>query len=101
VALPTYPFERQRYWVEPTEVARREGGGEHKEVLFESLIGPRALPYLADHRIYGSVVLPATAYLEMGLAAGEETLGPGVHVLEDVVISEAMVLRRLKTGWCR
>ncbi len=61
-------------------------------MLFESLIGPRALPYLADHRIYGSVVLPATAYLEMGLAAGEETLGPGVHVLEDVVISEAMVL---------
>ena len=106
VSLPTYPFERQRYWVELNEAApgteaQRERrlhpsgprvGADREEVVFESSIGPRSLPYLVDHRIYGSVVLPATAYLEIILAAAEEALGPGPHVLEDVVISEAMLL---------
>jgi len=106
VSLPTYPFERQRYWVESSKAApgtetqrerrrHRSGprvGADREEIVFESSIGPRSLPYLADHRIYGSVVLPATAYLEMVLAAAEKALGPRSYVLEDVVISEAMLL---------
>src|SRR5258708_6276831 len=105
VVLPSYPFERQRYWIEvsegdegaPPDRERPEHPGrgvgrDLEAVRFESLVGPQALPYLADHRIYGAVVLPATAYLEMGLAAAAETLGAGAHVLEDVVISEALVL---------
>ncbi len=39
---------------------------------FESTIGTSALPYLADHRVHGSVVLPATAYMEIVLAAAGE-----------------------------
>ena len=45
-----------------------------------------------DHRVFGTVVLPATAYLEMALAAGAEVVGSDRLVLEDVVIEQALVL---------
>ena len=107
VTLPTYPFERQRCWIEESKAGPRRDadlglrvhpllgrrvGSALKEILFEVAIGPRALPYLADHRIYGTMVFPATGYLAMGLAAAAEALAPGPHVLEDLVISEALLL---------
>src|SRR6266571_2605522 len=51
---------------------------------FESTISVSALPYLADHRVHGSVVLPATAYMDMALAAAGEALehtGSPIQVL--------------------
>jgi acyl transferase domain-containing protein/NADPH:quinone reductase-like Zn-dependent oxidoreductase/NAD(P)-dependent dehydrogenase (short-subunit alcohol dehydrogenase family)/acyl carrier protein len=105
VVLPTYPFERQRHWIE-TGRPRPEGSqaadvhpllghrlsSASKDVLFDARIDAEALPYLADHCVYGNVVVPAAAYLEMGLAAAAQTLGSGPHVVENVVVSEPMVL---------
>jgi len=51
---------------------------------FESTISVSALPYLADYRVHGSVVLPATAYMDMALAAAGEALehtGSPIQVL--------------------
>ena len=105
VVLPTYPFERQRYWIEAGR-PRPEGpraadvhpllghrvSSASKDVLFDARIDADALPFLADHCVYGNVVVPAAAYLEMGLAAAAQTLGSGPHVVENVVVSEPLVL---------
>jgi acyl transferase domain-containing protein len=92
VALPTYPFQRQRHWVSDAPRARRRADpsdGDHPLLgaRFE-IAGPTqtfgwqtdvsfdAFPYLADHRVQGGAIVPATAYLEMAVAAGHAVLGP-------------------------
>ncbi len=112
--LPTYPFQRQRYWLDPQPplpaVAPVPYGhpllGQQiqlagsQELRFQSRISlcNAALTYLADHRIYGEAVLPLTAYVEIALAAGAKafakTDGQRVEqlVLEEIFIEQPLVL---------
>lgn len=109
--LPTYPFQRQQYKV------AREGSKQKaivgpaqpdsmlhpllgtklrsalKQVQFETHISTKWLPYLADHQIYGGVVVPGTAYFEMGMAAASAAFGTDAGFwLSDITIQEALVL---------
>lgn len=103
VALPTYPFQRRRHWVEEGNLARRRGGeppeaaedhpllgrrvaSPSRDTLFECVLDPRRRPLLNDHRVAGQVLVPAAAFIEMGRAAGEQVLGGAV---------------RLEAGWFR
>lgn len=49
-------------------------------------------PFLADHKVGGHVVLPATALAEMALAAGRDALGTSRLRLEDFAILTALRL---------
>ena len=108
IALPTYPFERQRYWIEtnpaekPARAARGstghpllgqrfEVGGDAKTIIWESQINTEDLPYLADHRAFDSTIFPLAAYLEWITAAvaDAESLLPQ---LQDVVVCEPLIL---------
>jgi len=110
VALPTYPFQRQHYWFGHAEQqgARPQTAGRANRlhpllggrlrsralsgVVFESCLGPDSPPYLTDHRVYGAAVLPATAYVEMALAAARAAGGGGDPQLGELVIQQALVL---------
>ncbi|AKT38863.1 type I polyketide synthase [Chondromyces crocatus] len=110
VALPTYPFQRKRYWAAkrpeaPDQAATTGAAGEavhpllgHRlptalnATLFTAKLDPETLGYLQDHRVYGQMVLPMTAYIEMALSAAQEVYGPSVSVLEDLVIQAPLVL---------
>ncbi len=114
LALPTYPFQRERHWVEdPTteqavsDEANDTGGLRHAIVhpllgapvdaaveltIYESWLSSREPAFLADHVVQGSVVVPAAAYLEIGLAAARETYGDGQHTLESFVIQQPLFL---------
>ncbi|MFV3130817.1 type I polyketide synthase [Niveispirillum sp. KHB5.9] len=80
--LPTHPWIRTRHWL----AAAERGGGVALSVADHALLGGavdqpgpdqawrgslsvRALPWLADHKVGGAMVLPGTAYLDMALAA--------------------------------
>jgi acyl transferase domain-containing protein len=96
VALPTYPFERQRYWVDAEALASgrsrgpREGhpllgerldlAGRAGSVIWLNEISTTTLPWVADHTVQGHVVLPATAYIEMAAAVAADTFGPASAV---------------------
>lgn len=108
VVLPTYPFQRQRYWPRE-EGGRRESWREStgqvrcpllgrrlqlpttRDIHFESHVSAESPSWLSDHRVLDEVVLPATAYLEMALSAGTEVLGDGC-ILDEVSISHPMAM---------
>ncbi len=110
LVLPTYPFERQRYWAEGVEPGRREspsGRGEGTRrgtghpllgdrldsplPTFESEVSLTSLPFLEDWQHDGMVVVPATVILEMVLAAAAEVFGAGLPLVEDVRVHEPLV----------
>lgn len=115
VRLPGFPWQRQRYWLEPANgiqagiqaplfASRGKGhpllGQPLRSALktkqFEVQLSSRQLPYLDDHRICGRVILPATAYLEMAWAAGSgsDTNPPA---LGDIVLHEPLFLEEAAT----
>ncbi len=103
--LPTYPFQRQRYWVEPApRRARVRSEPEHplldmrvdapslKQTLFESQFSLRALPWLAKHRVFSQVVVAGASHISMVLGAAESAWGGQGCLLEDVALPEALVI---------
>jgi polyene macrolide polyketide synthase len=88
VPLPTYAFQRSRYWLEgagtddrPLDRAGVEGvrhpilGAEISlpggGVLFTGRLRPSALPWVADHDVHGQALLPAMAWLDLAMMAGD------------------------------
>ncbi len=105
VVLPTYPFQRDRYWAttgtsQPRRLTRSEypllgtrlNNAGIKEIIFESQIGLHEFPFLMDHRIHGRIILPSPAYMEMMSSAAEVHLGPGDRALENFIISEPVII---------
>ncbi len=105
VALPTYPFQRQRYWITESQQTRQRNSGALrplvnkmmrspllKDTLFETDFNIDALPFLADHQVYDQVVVPGACYLATLLSA-VEVMGQTSCQLEDVIFPMAMVLQ--------
>ena len=110
VSLPTYPWQRQRYWFEglgKTRIHSRHpllGESLHASVgpgthFWQSEFSLEQVPFLADHRVQGAALLPASAYLEMVTSAAMEDLGASSPRLEDVRFTQALFLP--EEGTCR
>ncbi|HEX6687297.1 MAG TPA: polyketide synthase dehydratase domain-containing protein, partial [Solirubrobacterales bacterium] len=106
VPLPTYPFQRRRYWLDA-------GGGtgdlgaaglgnlEHPLVVAAiedpsdgglTLSGRLSLQthsWLADHQVADTALLPGTAFLELALRAAEEVEAQGI---EELTLQAPLVL---------
>ena len=60
--------------------------------LWEVTLDKEHLPYLDDHRIEGVAVLPASAYVEMAVAAAVEVFGAQSFALSDIEFHRALFL---------
>jgi acyl transferase domain-containing protein/surfactin synthase thioesterase subunit len=103
VPLPTYPFERRRFWIEADATTRatasRSDGltgvrlrSAMPDTQFESAYSLQRFAYLADHRIYGMPVLPTTAGLTALREAARQHFGSDAVEIANLQYREAMVL---------
>jgi acyl transferase domain-containing protein/acyl carrier protein len=116
VPLPTYPFERQRYWFDqntagvgrpnpiglggptgldrraPPLIGQRVTSPVIREVVFETRLNAHWPAFLDHHRIFGLVVLPSPAYIELASSSAAKAFNVPAVAIEDFTIHEALVL---------
>lgn len=74
VALPTYPFDRQRLWLDSPPRAARASSGVLRsattgEVLLQEEASVAAWPWLDEHRVHGNACFPAAGYVALARKA--------------------------------
>ncbi|MBU8897894.1 type I polyketide synthase [Corallococcus sp. M34] len=84
--VPTYPFQRERYWLDvgPGRYVAESGGAKgeshplagvpmplagSRETRLSARLSASSPAFIAEHRVFGSTVLPAACYVEMALSA--------------------------------
>ena len=117
VRLPAYAFQREHYWLPMGAVAGGSSGAgagvagvgeaghpllgpaiplaEGEGLLLTGSLSLRTHPWLADHAVLGTVLLPGTAFVEIALHAGAES---DCELLRELVLEAPLVLNEHATA---
>ncbi|MFE6488138.1 type I polyketide synthase, partial [Streptomyces sp. NPDC057757] len=106
VELPTYAFRRETFWLDSTTqdsdvtsvgldpadhpllgavVTTPDSGG----VVLTGRFSTATRPWLADHEVLGTVLLPGSAFVELAIRAGDEV---GCDILRELTLGAPLVL---------
>ncbi|MBF8268406.1 MAG: Polyketide synthase [Gammaproteobacteria bacterium] len=93
LALPTYPWQQDFYWLE-SKASRQDRLGNSDHVMFNQMldrpghswsveINSQYFPFLNDHRVNTEIVFPGSAYVEAGLALHKK-----IHDCQPIVLTD-------------
>ncbi len=106
VRLPTYAFQRRRYWYQAASssgdaISIGQASTEHPLLgatltlaegrgrLFTGRLSLESEPWLKDHAVLGTALLPGTAFVELALHAGGRL---GATELAELVLEAPLIL---------
>jgi polyketide synthase 12 len=106
VALPTYAFQRERYWHEPisanADIASAGLGtaghpllgatlspADGDGLVFTGRLSLQTHPWLSDHAVMGMALLPGSAFAELALHAGAQC---GCESVSELTLQAPLVL---------
>ncbi|MEU4770339.1 SDR family NAD(P)-dependent oxidoreductase, partial [Actinosynnema sp. NPDC023794] len=103
--LPTYAFQRERFWLGPAASTDVTGAGlaavdhpllgavvelaDDQGVVVTGQLSPATQPWLAEHTVLGSALLPGAAFVELALRAGGQV---GCPAVEELALEAPLVL---------
>jgi acyl transferase domain-containing protein/acyl carrier protein len=102
VKLPLYPWQSKRYWNEAQEAAEdlhyrpvhpllgQPVSGIHP--AWEVELSTVSTPFLTDHQVHGSTVVPGAVYIEMALAAANAIYGSTDFSVDNLALRRALIL---------
>ncbi|KJS52182.1 hypothetical protein VM98_33035, partial [Streptomyces rubellomurinus subsp. indigoferus] len=107
VDLPTYAFQRERYWLTPGTAAGDVTAaglvgiehpllaaavqvGDRDEWVFTGRVSTEAQPWVAEHLLLGTMVVPGVALVELAIAAGRQV---GVPVVDELVLESPLLVQ--------
>ncbi|MFB9904377.1 SDR family NAD(P)-dependent oxidoreductase [Allokutzneria oryzae] len=89
VALPTYAFQRERFWLDSAQDRLRGTELATGGVLFTTELSLAAQPWLADHEVRDQILLPGVAFVELVVRAGDEL---GVPRVDELTLHSPLVI---------
>ncbi|MFI6644810.1 type I polyketide synthase, partial [Streptomyces sp. NPDC050504] len=106
IDLPTYPFQRQHYWVPNATVTGNVASAgldaadhpllgaammlaDSDGALFTGRLSAATHAWLADRTVAGTPVFPETGFVELAIRAGDQV---GCGVLEELTLEAPLVL---------
>ena len=106
VGLPRHIWNRKRFWLEDAGRAAEPSlsdpdahpllgvlhRGADGRSTWTARLSTAFEPWIKDHAVHGSVLLPASAYVEMAYAAGQQIFGDQPFAVEELAFKEALAL---------